>query len=211
MIYDNLWDYLHSGTMGDDRRMSFYALLRGQVVRVNEAVVETHLPTRPMGVMKQRMRWAKSAFLGSPFVATNLRPLVMFFYFYPLIFNIAWPFSVVVLTTLWVRYDVPVLLYGVAFWWIVSVVMTTIYAAYRPSMSTKDKLIQWALGFVYPLFGLFLLRTSAYWALATLKDQGWATRGDPKAAVDIQPAPVGVEAVEEGAEAQVISIRRNVA
>jgi hyaluronan synthase len=176
MIYANLDDYLSSGTMGDDRRLSFYALLRGQVVRVNEAVVETHLPADLKGFMKQRMRWAKSAFLGAPFVATNFGPKILFFYFYPLVFAITWPFTVVVLSTLWIRFGVPVLLYGIAFWWIVSMCMNAIYVIYRPSMSLREKGLQWGLGLFYPVYGLFL-RTSAYWALFTLKDQSWATRG----------------------------------
>ena len=187
MIYANLDDYLTSGTMGDDRRLSFYALLRGQVVRVNEAVVETHLPETAKGIMKQRMRWAKSAFLGAPFVATNFGPKILFFYFYPIIFSIAWPVSVFVLTMIWIRTGVPLLMYGVMFWWIVSVAMTLIYAAYRPSIGVRDRVITGFLGLLYPLFGLLLLRPSAYWALATLKDQGWATRGPSKPKEDQQP------------------------
>ena len=216
MIYANLDDYLTSGTMGDDRRLSFYALLRGQVVRVNEAVVETHLPDNAKGVMKQRMRWAKSAFLGAPFVATNFGPTILFFYFYPIIFNIAWPVSVVVLTTIWVRTGVPLLMYGVAFWWIVSVAMTLIYAAYRPSIKTRDRIITGSLGLVYPLFGLFLLRPSAYWALATLKDQSWATRGEsttPALEADTVEGSAVTETEEEpGGVATVLAmIRRDVA
>ena len=187
MIYANLDDYVTSGTMGDDRRLSFYALLRGQVVRVNEAVVETHLPETAKGIMKQRMRWAKSAFLGAPFVATNFGPKILFFYFYPIIFSIAWPVSVFVLTMIWIRTGVPLLMYGVMFWWIVSVAMTLIYAAYRPSIGVRDRVITGFLGLLYPLFGLLLLRPSAYWALATLKDQGWATRGPSKPKEDQQP------------------------
>ena len=205
MIYGNLDDYLNSGTMGDDRRLSFYSLLRGQVVRVNHAVVETHLPETAKGIMKQRMRWAKSAFLGAGFVATNFRrPSVLFFYFYPIVFNIVWPLSVIVLSTLWIRQGIPVLMYGVAFWWIVSIAMTIIYAAYRPSISMKDRLIQGALGFVYPLFGLLLLRPSSYWALATLKDQSWATRSAAEPQPDIQP--VDGESPPQGAE--VVALRR---
>ncbi len=68
VIFDNLDDYVSSGTAGDDRRLSFYALLEGEVVGVTEAVVETDLPTTVGGTFRQRMRWSKSAWLGVPFV-----------------------------------------------------------------------------------------------------------------------------------------------
>lgn len=219
LIYQNLDDYLTSGTMGDDRRLSFYALLRGQVVRVNEAVVETHLPADLKGFMKQRMRWAKSAFLGAPFAATNFRPLLLFFYFYPIVFAVVWPFAILVLSTLWIRFGVPVILYGIMFWWIVSVAMTTIYVLYRPSMGVKEKALQFGLGFVYPVYGLFL-RASAWWALLTLKDQSWATRSsdhEDQEHVDISPSrevehsTVGLEELYEKNDAEIIALRRDVA
>ena len=75
VVYDNIDPYLSSGEVGDDRWLSFYALRIGQVVRVNEAIAETALPATYMGTIKQRMRWAKSAYLGLPFVATELQRL----------------------------------------------------------------------------------------------------------------------------------------
>ncbi len=89
ILYDNLDDYDTSGTAGDDRRLSFYSLLRGEVVGVTESVVETHLPETWRGRFYQRMRWSKSAWLGIPFVPTNLRALPLFFYMYPLVFAIS--------------------------------------------------------------------------------------------------------------------------
>jgi cellulose synthase/poly-beta-1,6-N-acetylglucosamine synthase-like glycosyltransferase len=58
---DNVDVYLSSGTFSDDRRLSHYALLKGRVVSVDDAVVETEMPSTPAGVFRQRVRWFKGA------------------------------------------------------------------------------------------------------------------------------------------------------
>lgn len=179
LIYDNLEDYLSSGTAGDDRRLSFYGLLRGQVVGVTEAVVETHLPTTIAGTFHQRLRWSKSAWLGIPFVTTNLRPLALFFYMYPLVFALLWPLVVTLLTTLWIQYGVPGLVYGLLYWEVVAIAMTAIYALYRPDLRTRERWALWALSPVYPLLGIVILRPAAYWALTKLRSTSWHTREAP--------------------------------
>ncbi|MFG1927760.1 glycosyltransferase [Cryptosporangium sp. NPDC048952] len=184
ILYDNLPDYLTSGTAGDDRRLSFYALLRGQVVGVSEALVSTQLPSTVRGVFRQRTRWSKSAWLGIPFVLTNLRLSVVVFYMFPLVFAALWPLVIAVLVTLSVRFESPVLLYGVAFWLVCSVTQTAVYALYRPGFSAAQRWSQFALSLVYPLLGYLLLRPAAYWALTKLRDNSWITR-------DV--APVAVE------------------
>lgn len=179
VVYDNINPYLSSGEVGDDRWLSFYSLRIGQVVRVNEAIAETALPATYMGTIKQRMRWAKSAYLGLPFVARNFNAWINFFYCYPILFQTIWPISITVLALFWINTGIPILLYGTIYLWVVSVTTATIYAAYRPDFRKRDRLVQALLGLVYPLYGLFLLRTSSFWALFTLKDQSWATRGAP--------------------------------
>lgn len=179
LIYDNLEDYLSSGTAGDDRRLSFYGLLRGQVVGVTEAVVETHLPTTIAGTFHQRLRWSKSAWLGIPFVTTNLRPLALFFYMYPLVFALLWPFVVTLLTALWIQFGVPGLMYGFLYWEVVAITMTAIYAIYRPDLTTRERWALWALSPIYPALGVIILRPAAYWALTKLRSTSWHTRETP--------------------------------
>ncbi|NAZ85511.1 glycosyltransferase family 2 protein [Kineococcus indalonis] len=176
VIYDNLDDYVSSGTAGDDRRLSFYALLRGQVVGVNEAVVETQLPTTWDGAFLQRMRWSKSAWLGTGFVWTNLRWVVVLFYTFPLVFALLWPLTVAVLITLSIRFGNPALAYGVLYWVVCAVTQTAVYAVYRPSLTLAQRLQQWALSPVYPVFGLVILRPAAYAALTKLRSTSWHTR-----------------------------------
>jgi len=178
VLFDNMDDYLTSGAIGDDRRLSFYALLKGRVVTVNEAACETHLPTTPRGIFKQRTRWAKSAYLGVPFVLTNMRPFFIFWYGYPMIFQALFPISFVFLTYLFFAYGVPTLFYGLAFWFITA--FCTAGAAYpqRPDMELREKVKQMALTLLYPLWGLALLRLSGIKALLTITDQSWGTRGE---------------------------------
>lgn len=176
VVYANLDDYLTSGNAGDDRRLSFYGLLRGQVVGVSEAVVETQLPANWVGCFWQRMRWSKSAWQGTGFVLTNLRPLAVLFYVFPLVFALAWPFVVLALALVTIRYGEPALLHGFIFWEIVSITMTAIYAIYRPGMTRAERVKQWLLSPIYPVFGLVILRPAAYWALVKVKSQAWHTR-----------------------------------
>lgn len=177
ILWDNEEDYLNSGSIGDDRRLSFYALTKGEVVTVNEAACETHLPETPRGIFKQRTRWAKSAWLGVPFVLQHMRPWFIFWYCYPLLFQLAFPFSVAVLSFIWIAYGVPTLVYGVTFWFVTAFCMAGAAYSQRPTMSLADKARQMALATVYPVWGLLLLRLSAYKALLTIGDQGWGTRG----------------------------------
>jgi hyaluronan synthase len=194
VFFDNLSDYLTSGTIGDDRRLSFYALMKGKVVTVNEAACSTHLPETPRGIFKQRTRWSKSAWLGAPFVITNLKPFVVLMYCYPLLFTLLFPFSVIVLSTMWVRYDQPTILYGIAFWFVTSFSMAGAAYAQRPSMSKGNKVLQVLLAAtLYPFWGAFLLRTAAYKALFTVRDQSWGTRGadapEPEIITTTSPDP----------------------
>ena len=191
LVYDNLDDYLTSGTAGDDRRLSFYALLRGQVVGVTEAVVSTQLPDTWVGCFWQRMRWSKSAWLGTAFVWTNLRPLMVFFYTFPLVFALLWPVVVTALTVVTIRYGSLALLQGFIFWEVIAITQTAIYAIYRPVIGTRQRIMQWLLSPLYPILGLIILRPAAYWALTQLKSTSWHTRLDdhtPSAATLRAPA-----------------------
>lgn len=178
IIYDNLADYTASGTVGDDRRLSLYALLRGKVVAVNEAVVETALPTTWKGTFRQRMRWSQSAWLAAPFVITNVRVIPLLFYLYPLAFALLWPFVFVALAVMLVVYGQAVLVYALVFWVVVSACQTGVYVAYRPGFSVADKAVMWSLSLLLPLLGFAVLRPACYWALTKCrgKAQAWGTR-----------------------------------
>lgn len=63
VFFDNMVDYLLSGTAGDDRRLTNYALLRGRVVGCSRAWVQTDMPDTIRQTFRQRVRWFKSYFL----------------------------------------------------------------------------------------------------------------------------------------------------
>jgi hyaluronan synthase len=179
VIYDNLDDYLNSGTVGDDRRLSLYALLRGRVVAVNEAVVETALPTTWKGTLKQRIRWSQSAWLAAPFVITNLDLIPMVFYMYSLVFALMWPIAITALIILTFQQHSWVLVYGVAYWIVVALAETAIYSSYRPGFGLVERFRQWLTALALPLFGLLILRPGVYWALTKLigkRSEAWGTR-----------------------------------
>ena len=176
VVYDNLEDYLTSGTAGDDRRLSFYALLRGQVVGVTEAIVSTAAARRRGGPSSQRMRWSKSAWLGTGFVLTNLRWLVVIFYMFPLAFTL----HVAVRRGGSADALGPLRQPGV-------LVRRAVVGGlldhpdgclrmYRPGFTRRQRWTQWALSPVYPVMGLIILRPAAYWALTKLKSTSWHTR-----------------------------------
>jgi hyaluronan synthase len=194
IIYDNLYDYLNSGTVGDDRRLSLYALMRGDVVAVNEAVVETALPNTWRATFKQRLRWSKSAWLAVPFVITNMRMAPLFFYVYPLAFALLWPATIVVVLIVTISIDHMLIVYSLEFWVIIAFTETMIYALYRPGLRTVDRLSQLGASLFLPLLGLGLLRPAMYKALTELRSQAWATRD-----VDLAAGPAAGDTADEQA------------
>lgn len=176
IVFDNLDDYTDSGTVGDDRRLSLYSLLRGEVVAVNEAVVETALPDTWKGTFKQRLRWSQSAWLAAPWVITNVRWPALLFYIYPLSFALMWPFVFAALVKLTITFGGLVIWYGVLFWLVVSLSETVIYAAYRPGFSKGERLVMWSLSLLLPILGFVILKPAMYWALAKIRNQAWGTR-----------------------------------
>ena len=80
------------------------------------------------------MRWSKSAWLGTPFVLTNLRWLMVLFYVFPLVFALLWPLVVATLVTIWITTGNGAGLWrGVLFWEVCAITQTWIYAVYRPA------------------------------------------------------------------------------
>lgn len=72
LLYDHLAGYAVECGTGDDRWLALRALLRGDVVAVYEAGVETDMPSTIKGTFRQRLRWSRSWWWMLPFVFTNL-------------------------------------------------------------------------------------------------------------------------------------------
>jgi hyaluronan synthase len=183
VIFDNLDDYVSSGTNGDDRRLTLYALLRGEVVVVNEAIVHSAMPTKVGDMYRQRLRWGKSGWQAIPFSVTNLSGKQLFF---PLLSLVQWVvFPIMVLwailsTVLWGDGLHVLMAFGV--YMFIRYGETSLYMITRPGQETWSKLWTWL--FLTPLetaVNLGVTRPAKYHALLKLKNRGWETRGNAHA------------------------------
>ncbi|MFC9614390.1 hypothetical protein [Streptomyces sp. NPDC056938] len=72
LLYDHLDAYEVECGTGDVRWLALRALMRGEVVAVNEAGVVTDMPTTLKRTYRQRLRWARSWWWMLPFVYSRL-------------------------------------------------------------------------------------------------------------------------------------------
>ena len=79
LVREVLDDYLResflgrSVTSGDDRMLTQLALQRGKVVMQHSALVETAVPERMHHLLKQRIRWDRSLYVGSVWAFSNFQ------------------------------------------------------------------------------------------------------------------------------------------
>ncbi len=183
ILYDHLEEYAVECGTGDDRWLAMRALLRGDVVGVAEARVDTDMPPTLKGTFRQRLRWARSWWWMVPFAYARLSLKQLISPTYGLVqLGIA-----------------PVILGWTAFAWMMGIhgrlahplaalvflgsylavryALSALYLAGRPGMSRRDKLISLAVGTpIAVLLNLFLLMPVRYYALTRLKDNRWQTR-----------------------------------
>lgn len=183
ILYDNLEEYAVECGTGDDRWLAMRALLRGEVVGVAEAVVDTDMPTTLKGTFKQRLRWARSWWWMVPFaysrlswkqlisptygiVSLGIAPVVMFWavfsWFVGFQERLAHPQAAIAFLGAYIA---------------VRYALSALYLAGRPGMSRKQKLISLMVGTPAAVFlNLFLLMPTRYYALTRLNDNRWQTR-----------------------------------
>ncbi|WP_128803685.1 MULTISPECIES: glycosyltransferase [unclassified Streptomyces] len=186
VVFDNLDDYVSSGTNGDDRRLTMYALLRGDVVVVNEAVVHSAMPDNLRGLFKQRLRWGKSSWQALPFAVINLEPKKLLF---PLLAVTQWIMLPVLLTmsASGIAFRPQPLYLGIAFasYLAIRYAETAQYMLRRPYMHWTAKLVMWLWATPVELIvKILVIYPAKYWAILKLRDRGWVTRGNsPQAGV----------------------------
>lgn len=178
LVYDNLDDYVRSGTAGDDRRLTHYALGRGQVVAVNDAWVYSAMPESVGELFRQRTRWFKSYWRYLFWELRHLRLVPWLFRVNALVFVAISP-----LVIGWVLAFAPalgklVLLQGFGYWVILTYAQTGMYAAMRPELSARDRVLAWlVLTPLISLLNLLVIKPGLYWAMFKARDEGWQTRG----------------------------------
>jgi hyaluronan synthase len=184
LLYDHLDAYEVECGTGDDRWLALRALMRGEVVAVNEAGVVTDMPTTLRKTYRQRLRWARSWWWMLPFVYArlSLKQLISpTFGLLQLVITpvmLAW-IVVMSLLTLGGRYHNPgIALLYLAVYLVVRFGQSGLYVLMRPDMTTRQRWHSWLVGTPAAVFmNIVLLCPTRYWALFKLRDNAWQSRG----------------------------------
>lgn len=185
LIYDYLRGYEVECGTGDDRWLALRGLLRGDVVAVYEAGVETDMPNTIKGTFRQRLRWSRSWWWMLPFVFANLSvrkilspafgltqllitPLFIFWLYAA--YALHGPGTRPVTNFIWLYILCYVIVRGG---------VAALYLIGRPNVSRKDKLIALVVGTpLSVVMNTFMLTPTKYYALFKLRDNRWRSRGD---------------------------------
>lgn len=186
LVLDNLDDYVKSGTAGDDRRLTHYALKRGQVVAVNEALVYSAMPTGLSELWTQRVRWFKSYWKYVGYELVHFEGAPLFFRLYGMVLTAVAP-----LLYAWVLFALPyhrgeyfVFVQGFGYWVIMTYAQTGMYVALRPEMRAGQKFVAWLLLTpLVSLLNLLLIKPAMYWAMTRARTTNWGTRKSPQGSV----------------------------
>ena len=183
ILYDHLDEYAVECGTGDDRWLAMRALLRGQVVGVYEAGVETDMPATLRGTFRQRLRWARSWWWMLPFAYARLNLKQLASPTVGLIELVITPLVLLWAVTSWVigirlRLSHPeAALAFIGAYAVIRIALSVLYLAGRPGMSTRQKMLSLFVGTpAAVLLNLLLLMPTRYYALARLHDNRWQTR-----------------------------------
>jgi cellulose synthase/poly-beta-1,6-N-acetylglucosamine synthase-like glycosyltransferase len=183
ILYDNIAEYEVDCGTGDDRWLTMRALLRGEVIGVNQARVKTDMPATLPGTFRQRLRWSRSWWWMLPFAYARLgwRPLVS-----PtvgLIQLLAAP-TILVWAIISFALDSRVqfshprtaLIFAVAYL-TVKFAVAALYLAGRQDMPRGQKVKSLLIGTpIALLLSMLLLMPLRFYALTKLQDSRWHTR-----------------------------------
>ena len=183
ILYDHLDEYAVECGTGDDRWLAMRALLRGQVVGVYEAGVETDMPTTLRGTFRQRLRWARSWWWMLPFAFARLSWKQLLSPAVGLVELVITPMVMAWAAISWVlgfqlRLSHPqAALAFVGAYAVVRLALSVLYLVGRPGMSARQKALSLFIGTpAAMLLNLVLLMPTRYYALARLHDNRWQTR-----------------------------------
>jgi cellulose synthase/poly-beta-1,6-N-acetylglucosamine synthase-like glycosyltransferase len=183
ILYDNLDEYAVECGTGDDRWLAMRALLRGQVVGVYEAGVETDMPTSMHGTFRQRLRWARSWWWMLPFAYARLSWKQLASPTIGLVELVITPAVMLWAISSWIigirlrlsHPEAALAFFGA--YCAVRFALSVLYLAGRPGMSFRQKLLSLLIGTPAAVFlNLLLLMPTRYYALARLHDNRWQTR-----------------------------------
>lgn len=183
ILYDHLEEYAVECGTGDDRWLAMRALLRGEVVGVEEAVVDTEMPSTLRGTKNQRERWARSWWWMVPFAYARLSLKQLISPTYGIVQLGIAPVVIAWAAVSWAagiheRLAHPQVALGFLGSYItVRLALSALYLVGRPGMPRREKMISLLLGTpAAVLLNLFLLMPVRYLALARLQDRSWRSR-----------------------------------
>ncbi|WP_248965294.1 glycosyltransferase family 2 protein [Sphaerisporangium perillae] len=178
LVLDNLDDYLNSGTVGDDRRLTHYALQRGQTVAVDEAWVFTDMPETIRTAYRQRTRWYRSYWIYALWEITNLRPLPTAWRIYAMAMSALNPIALLYLLVVAPALGKPFPWEGALYWLGLTYIIGSRYAFRRPNVSAPARFATWLIGTPFLLLLQYgLIRPAMWHAAVTARRTGWVTRG----------------------------------
>lgn len=169
-------------TYGDDRHMTFLALKRGRVVLEPAAVAWTLVPERLGHFIRQQLRWNKSFFRESLWMLARMSPRRACWWLTLIEIGTWFTFTTALLYSLAVRPAETGHFAGFAY--LASVILLSYaraghYAeADHPGMGSAARYGTLLLAPLYGVLHITLLLPLRMVALATLRDNGWGTRGD---------------------------------
>ena len=163
----------HVSTYGDDRHLTNLVLQNGDAVRFEKnAIAYTHVPSTIRGYIKQQIRWNKSFYRELLWTLKNV-PTRHFYMIYDMLMQLALPYMsliamvAIVYTALFININVAL------FYMLILFLISTarlFYGVYR----TGD--FGFFLFIVYSFIHVAFLMPSRFYALSTLKENGWNTR-----------------------------------
>jgi hyaluronan synthase len=177
VFFDNMVDYVLSGTAGDDRRLTNYALLRGRVVGCSAAWVQTDMPETLRRTFRQRVRWFKSYFLYLRWELRNLSGAAFWLRAWSLAMTLIFP-----LLLLWTLLVIPlasgfVYWHPFVYWLALMYAQTARYTVSRVDMGPVSRFTAWLL--LTPLlipWTLLLIKPALYRSIPEARNFGWHTR-----------------------------------
>lgn len=178
LVLDNLDDYVADNNAGDDRRLTHYALQRGRVVSIAEAVVHTDMPTTLRQLYKQRVRWSTSHWYYTPWEIRHLGREAAAWTIYNLVLSVLVPISLV-----WVLVVDPLLGTGgpwmaLGYWSVCCWLLTLRYPMTRPGLSATRRWLTWLVGTpLLIVLQVLIMRPAMIHALIRVRNAGWGTRG----------------------------------
>lgn len=163
----------HISTYGDDRHLTNLVLQDGRMVRFEKnAIAYTHVPNTIKTFMKQQIRWNKSFYRELLWTLKNV-PTKHFYMTYDMLMQLVLPYMSIVAMAGIIYEALFISLKGALIWMtllFIIIASRTIYGISR----TRD--IEFSLFIAYGLIHTIFLIPSRFYAVFTLKENGWNTR-----------------------------------